>query len=620
MRKLTFEDVKTYIESAGHILLDNVYTNDHTKLNLKCPANHTYSIILNSFKNGRRCSICKGLEATKRQRAPYEAVLKMVQDLGREIITTKEEYEANYTKENKFFFIKCVCGKPHKTTRDRLRKKCLCRECSNKKIGPRSRTPIEKVRKIVESKGQKLNSDTYENDSIVLSLSCDKGHSFGAKYADIKRKEVGCRICKAEGASKRSRTPYKTLVETADEMHLEILMKEEDYNKNYKSHKVISMKCRTCDHRFSSTAARINQGTGCQPCGTKRSANKRRKTYEQATQDVEKLGYKLITDFYTGTYQEITVLCPKHGKFQTKLNSISNGHGCRNCSHTSPKAQQQVFEFVKYFYPDTINNTKKIISPLELDIYIPSLNFAVEYCGVYWHSEEYKEKNTHYDKMKMCNEKGIRLITIFEDEWIERQDQVKNFLLSSINKNSIRLMGRKTEIKEVPKTDATAFLEQHHIQGSPLFEVAFGLYHDEELQAVITGNKHHRQGFDHIFVLNRLAFKSDVSISGGSSKLLKALLNYAKNNHYSKLISWSDNRWSQGNVYNKLGFALTEELGPDYSYVKKQGRVSKQSCKKKNLLQKGAQGTMENTERELALTLGLWRIWDCGKKRWEIDL
>jgi hypothetical protein len=282
--------------------------------------------------------------------------------------------------------------------------------------------------------------------------------------------------------------------------------------------------------------------------------------------------------------------------------------------------EKEIFEFIKHFYPDTLNNTKKIISPLELDIYIPSLNFAVEYCGLYWHSEEYKDKKAHYDKMKMCNEKGIRLITIFEDEWLERQDQVKNFLLSSINKNSIRLMGRKTEIKEVPKTDATAFLEQHHIQGSPLFEVAFGLYHNEELQAIITGNKHHRQGFDHLFVLNRLAFKSDVSISGGSSKLLKALLNYAKNNNYSKLISWSDNRWSEGNVYNKLGFELTEELGPDYSYVKKQSRVSKQSCKKKNLLQKGAQGTMENTERELALTLGLWRIWDCGKKRWEIDL
>ena len=69
-----------------------------------------------------------------------------------------------------------------------------------------------------------------------------------------------------------------------------------------------------------------------------------------------------------------------------------------------------------------------------------------------------------------------------------------------------------------------------------------------------------------------------------------------------------------------MGFNLDEEHGPDYSYVKQYERVSKQSCQKKNLMKKGAQGTMANTERELALTLDLHRIWDCGKKAWSLDL
>jgi len=174
-------------------------------------------------------------------------------------------------------------------------------------------------------------------------------------------------------------------------------------------------------------------------------------------------------------------------------------------------------------------------------------------CGLYYHSEEYRETKYHYNKMKMCNEKGIRLITIFEDEWLERQDQVKNYLISVFNKNSIRLMARKTELKEVPKKEAKEFLENNHIQGSTVFSVAFGLYHNNELQAVITGNEHHRQGHNDIFVLNRLAFKSNVAISGSSSKLLKTLINHAKSFGYSKLISWSDNRWSEGRVYEKLG-------------------------------------------------------------------
>lgn len=109
-------------------------------------------------------------------------------------------------------------------------------------------------------------------------------------------------------------------------------------------------------------------------------------------------------------------------------------------------------------------------------------------------------------------------------------------------------------------------------------------------------------------------------MAGGSSKLLKHLLLYTKEKGFKKLLSWSDNRISEGRVYESLGFTLEGEHGPDYSYVKGQTRISKQSCQKKNLLKKGAKGTMANTEKELALTLGLHRIYDCGKKAWSIDL
>jgi len=280
--------------------------------------------------------------------------------------------------------------------------------------------------------------------------------------------------------------------------------------------------------------------------------------------------------------------------------------------------QSELHEFISSVIKESVEyNTRKIISPLELDIYIPSINLAVEYCGLYWHSDEFKDKKYHYNKMKLCNEKGIRLITIFEDEWLERKAQVKNFILSVLNKNTIRLMARKTELKQASNAEASKFLEETHIQGSPKFEIAFGLYHNNEIQAIITGNKHHRQGFEDVFVLNRLAFRSNVSISGGSSKLLKALLNYTKEKGYTKVISWSDSRWSEGNVYKKLGFELNEELLPDYSYIQKQTRISKQSCQKKHLIKKGAVG---ETETEMAISLDLKRIWDCGKKRWSYKL
>lgn len=223
--------------------------------------------------------------------------------------------------------------------------------------------------------------------------------------------------------------------------------------------------------------------------------------------------------------------------------------------------------------------------------------------------------------MKQCEEADVRLITIFEDEWLERQKQVKNYLKSVLGINEKRVYARKCEVKEVEKTIAKNFLEDNHIQGKTVFKKAFGLYYEDELLGLVTSNTHHRQGHGSKNVLNRLVFLDGVQVVGGASKLLKYLIKYSKEQGYDALLSWSDNRWSQGNVYEKIGFKLTEELKPDYSYyVGESKRQSKQSNKKKNLLRKGAEGDMSMTERELALTLCFYRIWDCGKKRWEIKL
>ena len=132
---------------------------------------------------------------------------------------------------------------------------------------------------------------------------------------------------------------------------------------------------------------------------------------------------------------------------------------------------------------------------------------------------------------------------------------------------------------------------------------------------LITAGNHHRNKTDKKLILNRLAFKNNTTIVGGASKLLKALCDYAKENGYHKIISWSDNRWSEGNVYNKIGFSLAKNLRYDYSYVNKDKRISKQSCQKKKLIKLGAIG---KTEHEMALSLKLYRIYDCGKKRWEL--
>ena len=368
---------------------------------------------------------------------------------------------------------------------------------------------------------------------------------------------------------------------------------------------------------YYKTSAKLSQGDPRGKSGKVSSINEVRHKLTQ-------LGYTLINESYTIKRKSLKAICNKCNTIRQNRLINFEKQDCPICSNNgTSKIENEINQWIKSLGFDALKyRFKGKTKGKEIDIYIPSLKLGIEFNGLYWHSEQFiKNNNYHYEKMKLCEEKGIRLITIFEDEWAERQGQVKNFLKSVLGIYNKRIYARKCEVKEVDKKIAKQFLEDNHTQGKTTFKISLGLYFEDELVGLITGNQHHRQGHGHTFVLNRLVFKDGHQVVGGASKLLKYLIKYAKKNGYINLISWSDNRYSQGNVYKKLSFKLIEELKPDYSYIApKNTRQSKQSNKKKNLLKKGAIGTMENTEKELAKTLGLYRIWDCGKKRWEISL
>ena len=84
---------------------------------------------------------------------------------------------------------------------------------------------------------------------------------------------------------------------------------------------------------------------------------------------------------------------------------------------TLSKPENEVAEFVQSLIPNTqiVRNTRSIISPLELDIYIPDKKLAIEFDGILWHSEGVgnKPKKYHIIKTMACKEKGIKLIHIF---------------------------------------------------------------------------------------------------------------------------------------------------------------------------------------------------------------
>jgi hypothetical protein len=551
--------------------------------------------------------VCSHMERPKTTSLTHEEVKSYVELRGFTLLTT--EYINSLQK------LQIVCPKhgEQTVTLKWLRKGTGCFRCGQEIKVLGRRHSLQTVKNVIEKAGYKLLSTEYKSNDLPLLMECEKHGQFSGTYWTIKSGH-GCKACGYERLGNKIRTSIEEIAEIVLRTPYTLISKE-----YLKYDQKLILNCKTHDN-FEISLHSLKMGEGCSPCGWKKGGEKNKSSHEDFCKKISHLGYEIIGQ-YEGSHKSIAVKCSKHGIFTPVAYSLSNGHGCPKCaSDGTSKPEKEVFEFIKTFYPEAIENDRKEISPLELDIFIPSMNLAIEYYGLYWHSEEYKDNNYHFDKMKLCNERCIRLITIFEDEWRDRNEQVKGYLKSLLNKNEIKYFARKTKLKKVPKEIAKNFLNAYHIQGSANFEIAFGLYNNEELLAVMTGGPHHRQGHGNTFVLNRLAFKENVSIAGGSSRLLKALLAYAKAGDYNKLLSWSDNRFSEGRVYETLGFHLEDEHGPDYSYVKQGVRVSKQSCQKKHLIKKGAKGTMENTEKELALTLELYRIWDCGKKAWSISL
>jgi hypothetical protein len=106
---------------------------------------------------------------------------------------------------------------------------------------------------------------------------------------------------------------------------------------------------------------------------------------------------------------------------------------CMNCYITS-KYEYDIADCVLTFYNgECIRNSRSILNGKELDLYYPEKKIAIEFNGDYWHSEEFKDKDYHFEKFKSCLEKNIILVSIFELEWVNRKDDIILYLKDLFN-------------------------------------------------------------------------------------------------------------------------------------------------------------------------------------------
>lgn len=271
------------------------------------------------------------------------------------------------------------------------------------------------------------------------------------------------------------------------------------------------------------------------------------------------------------------------------------------------KDEKELSKFLSN-YETVIERERSLIHPYEVDIYIPKKKLAIEYCGLYWHTlEAGKDKNYHKMKYELCKQKGIRLLTIFEDEWLYRKELVKKKILYILGCcEDKKIYARNTIIKEIDEKCKKTFFNNTHIQGDGPSSINYGLFYNDELVSVIgfIRNKDY-------YILNR--YSTSCQVIGGFSKLLK----YFENKYNKpKIITFADLRWSDGELYSLNGFTFDKILIPDYSYTKRGKRFHKFNFRHRKLKKLLSNYDENKTEYENMLNDGYERIYDCGKLRY----
>jgi len=318
----------------------------------------------------------------------------------------------------------------------------------------------------------------------------------------------------------------------------------------------------------------------------------------------------------------------KRGEYMEFFNvSLSNANITMLKFGVSPdnkwKTQVEIFNFLggnKSF----LLNDRSLIKPKEIDIISYEHKFGVEYDGLMFHSfgkskysmfdnstKEKLLKSVHEDKTDLCEENGFQLFHIFENEWLQKREIWESVLNSKLGKTK-RIYARKCDIMEVSSRVASNFENENHLQGEGLSSIRIGLYHAGSLVSLMTFGKS-RFSKEYQYELIRFCSKLNHTVVGAGSKLLKY---FEKNYSPESLVTYANRRWSQGNLYDAIGFTYSHSSKANYFYFKDGSMLleSRNKCQKHKLHKILDIFDKDLSETENMYNNGYRKIYDSGNK------
>lgn len=309
-----------------------------------------------------------------------------------------------------------------------------------------------------------------------------------------------------------------------------------------------------------------------------------------------------------------------------------NNNDCRDLiNYQMSNIEHEIISFIKSLKDDIniIHNDRNVISPLELDIYLPDYNFAIECNPSITHNSSIidpwggdpKHYLYHKEKSDKCREAGIDLFHVFGWEWKHKQDIIKSMIKNRLGLTDRRIYARNTKVIEVDFKTSVNFLNENHLQGMLSAPIRLGLVDsNSELVSLMTFGKVRStigQGANNEYELSRFCNKLNTGVIGGASKLLS----YYLKTYNTPLISFSDNAHTTGKLYNNLKFKRDHDVSPRYTWVDpiSELTINRLKTQKHNLRKLFNDDTIDienKTEKEIMLEHGYVQVYDAGLTKW----
>jgi len=413
-----------------------------------------------------------------------------------------------------------------------------CKKCT--RIG------IDKVVAEFNSYEYTVLSSEYNNQYTPIEYICPEGHNGTTTWNNF-RSGKRCKKC--------VKVSYSQVVDDFKSVGYDVISTKEEYDLIGSKFKFKFICGRY--HTSSMSYSNFKAGHRCGKC-----SHNKKKTIEEIRKGFSSRGYILKSSDYVNEDSKLYFVCPNGHNHSITWSNFNKGQNCAKCSSISSRNEKVILDFFVGLDQSVYPNDREMIKPYELDLYFDNKNIAVEYCGLYWHSENAGKKDKYYHKRKydLTANKGIVLATVFEDEFLNKGLLVLSNL-SCLLGTSEKIIG-PVDIREVSYKEAVSFYNSYALESVYDFIKSFGLYSNRTLVCCLSFSVVKKT-----VVIEKVATIPFIKPDDLIEDLFHKLLSYCESNKIRTLTSYCNLRYPNMDlIYKKLGFEVvsTTDSLPNY--------------------------------------------------------